>query len=796
MIKDLCTVKIKGGCFEQETELQDLLKNNINIIYGRNGSGKSTITSALAESCNFENDKDILSTPQFDVTFTPPLSNDAKKNVFVFNEDFIEKSVRIRGEGLKTIVMLGSQVDIEQKINDAEKEKKELEQAIKKLESEKDKLDENQRESLTYQQFQAIHKKLSEPSGWAERDRLIRNNKTNSKIQPKLLEELKTFKDKIQGIDIEKEKAALLKDIQNYTKASEGSIINDKYTKIFLPTSVEYLNNLLHKTIEKPELTERDETILHILSSKYNYLISAKEYILHDDTDCCPFCFQPLSSDYKEQLKVTIERHLNQESEIYKASISEEISKFKPISSAEASPTAREILNDLLKDLEIAKEKVNKFILITTDILTDRKKDIYCAFQTSIPNEVSIAFNEYNSIIDLLNQEIKNYNKIVTNREKQKEELIKRNKILAYAEYNTFIDIYFGHKRSFKNIEIDLELHLKNLETLNTNIKKFKSEQKNTSISLSIINETLSFIFFDKKRIALQASDGCYRVMVNGKNIPPSKVSVGERNAIALSYFFASIGEEKTQKNRYSTPSLIILDDPISSFDFENKVGILSVLRWQICEILKSCTESKFLIFSHDTETIFNLIKIADDITSNDSYLSEKPKVSFAQIKNRNIDYLFTKIKDKSNDRMRKWNAYRILVENVFHFASLNGEEEETDNVFPIGNTIRKMLEAYSTFVYSKGIDSMLHSPDILSKIPEEERTLFLNCMSRLILNTDSHMMESAKSLSVTENHFSFSERQKIAKTALKFLLYINEQHLAAYLSNNDIATIKGWGLI
>ena len=60
---------------------------------------------------------------------------------------------------------------------------------------------------------------------------------------------------------------------------------------------------------------------------------------------------------------------------------------------------------------------------------------------------------------------------------------------------------------------------------------------------MDFINDALSYIFFDKKRMVLENSDGIYVLKVNGKDVKPKDVSTGERNAIALSYFFAKMFE-------------------------------------------------------------------------------------------------------------------------------------------------------------------------------------------------------------------------------------------------------------
>ena len=98
-------------------------------------------------------------------------------------------------------------------------------------------------------------------------------------------------------------------------------------------------------------------------------------------------------------------------------------------------------------------------------------------------------------------------------------------------------------------------------------ISQVRSQKTQVSIALDFINDALSYIFFDKKRMVLENSDGIYVLKVNGKDVKPKDVSTGERNAIALSYFFAKMFENHEKESRYSEEALVVLDDPITSFD-------------------------------------------------------------------------------------------------------------------------------------------------------------------------------------------------------------------------------------
>ena len=107
--------------------------------------------------------------------------------------------------------------------------------------------------------------------------------------------------------------------------------------------------------------------------------------------------------------------------------------------------------------------------------------------------------------------------------------------------------------------------------------------------------------------------DDKYYLKSNGNNVKPKDISLGERNIIALCYFFTQILSNQEVEKLYQTEELIIIDDPVSSFDFENKVGIISFLRYQINRIVRGNQSSKILLLSHDLETVFHLRKALDD---------------------------------------------------------------------------------------------------------------------------------------------------------------------------------------
>ena len=64
-----------------------------------------------------------------------------------------------------------------------------------------------------------------------------------------------------------------------------------------------------------------------------------------------------------------------------------------------------------------------------------------------------------------------------------------------------------------------------------------------------------------------------------------------------------------------------------------------------------------------------------------------------------------------------------------------------------IGNVMRKVLEAFGTFTYKKGIDELSTNSDILDGLPEIYKKYFENLMYRLVLNGGSHLKDKTQTI-------------------------------------------------
>lgn len=114
-------------------------------------------------------------------------------------------------------------------------------------------------------------------------------------------------------------------------------------------------------------------------------------------------------------------------------------------------------------------------------------------------------------------------------------------------------------------------------EAVRVAIKALQQQKENTDIALEYINKELQYVFYSNRKVRLEPSDGCYKLKINGRNVAPKKISVGERNVLGLCYFFAKLFGGKTDSGKYALEYLLVIDDPVSSFDYGNRVGVMSL---------------------------------------------------------------------------------------------------------------------------------------------------------------------------------------------------------------------------
>ena len=751
--------------------------NRVALIYGANGSGKSTIAGGFREYVNDNYQKNVeitLLNGENDINIDV---EKRKEKIFVFDEEYIDQNIKIQDKGLGTIVLFGQQVEIEKHIKEKEREITEIEKLIAEKKEEKLNLENTTNINSPIYWINEIKKQLQSPENWAEIAGIkIKGNKISDRVNDYEIHRLGKLNPKKEERILKSEfdkKFKMFSTIKVDTKP-----INEPVEKIVYSEDLkENLNNILSFIPARPELTQREKEIYDCIGLEV--VTSAKGFLSVISNKICTTCLQEISEEYRHKTLQIIEHILNRDIEEFRNKLNDlylpvvQLEKYKVFKAI--NPELFSELSALLLDLNNKIEEYNKLI----------KHKYDNPFEYLQYMNISDLINEYDSVNEILIKfeiEREAFNKIIIEKDHVKNELLELNDFIAYykikEKYNKFL------------LQKELKDKCENeLNQLNLKLNKCKEEKitlnnkrQNFNIALDKINEALEYIFYSKERLKLELSDDkVYYLKSFGNYVPPNKVSCGERNAIALCYYFTEIVQNQNIRDLYNNEILLIIDDPISSFDLENKIGILSFLKMILDKILISSSTTKIILMTHDISAFYDLGKALSEISQHCKKCSKKANFSLLQLVDKEM--IFFKYKET--------NEYTRLLTCIYDYANDNNEGLE----LTIGNIIRRVLEAFSTFSYKKGIEKMSLDDEILNLLSSnKEKEYFKHLMYRLVLNGESHFENASKGTPETMfySNLSSKEKKRIARDILCFMYKVNRLHIISHLPNAE-NNLKSW---
>lgn len=786
MIEDIASIKIKGGIFETETDLpifekEKTQKPNFSLIYGKNGSGKSTISRGFRKITGDE-ELQIESMELLDADgSTIEVCEEEKNNTYVFNEEFIEDNIKIEDDGLSAIVVMGAVKDVDDKIKQIQPT---YEKSLSEAQAQQEvfnKYKDSDNNLCPEYYINKMQEALKGDNSWASRDAKIRNNKTNSKVRRD------TYTQFVE-LHPTKSRDELVLVYDATMKKLEAAKSGSKRIETVVPTLETFedtendIVNLLKEKIEKPVLSEREKSLFHILQDDNGNqkLTNIKNHFTGPQKTTCPFCFQDVDEKYADDLVQSIEKILSKKVEehqgkLLKARLS--IFEVNLVAFNELSP-------EKVKECETKIGVLNSSIEQVNELINQKIENVY----KPILNEGFCLKNKYDECVASL-EELEEARKVFNEKTTATKPLIKEltnvNNEIAYYDLK---ELYEKYQKQIVEKKIEEEKSNKLNQTANDlrkQIEVLEQEKKNARIAMKAINDDLAYIFFSKTRLRIDYDHDKYVLYSHERLVEPGNVSVGERNAIGLCYFFNRIMENKDEEKVFNSKYLLVIDDPVSSFDMENRIGILSYLKYKLGQYLKGNDKSKFLLFTHDMQTFYDMRHFVLELLSSKYKKGASKYVRDWELKNKSVDKI----------DIQKRNEYTALLGTVFDYA--DAEEIDTQYSVSIGNVMRKVMEAFGTFVYKKGMAQLSTDESIMANLSKEDQAYYENLMYRLVLNTGSHMEEKVKTIDDMNffDYISDADKQRTARDVICFLYKINPLHVKAHLQGkeNAVEKIETW---
>jgi hypothetical protein len=647
MITKLNNFTLKS--FVGYTNPNDLLFRAKNILFGYNGKGKSAIAIGIKD----EFLKDATKKPE---------------NLRIFDRDYISKSLLLENsedkiKGVEASFSKGD-VDIEIKI-------KELEKLIIK-EDEIGKLDTG---------IAKLRKEIR-----TEIDKIHDSRKGEANIQRKSKDE-----------SVERVIELYKKDFQDAKKIEADE---EKLIKINGDNAIEKQiaqnENLRPINLSKIQ-TNLIEEVKVIFKEKFGEDISIPEYEvvqwietglkLHKDGDNCKFCEGKLDysdvkskiaefkenkrhkateklKQFREQLQSLLESiiAIEKESKTYTTNIGNEIEQHFAAISAKKN-TIEAIINSCQKKIDNIEVQEN----FDFELLAETLKEL--------EESISIISNAKN---DQLSELKKKQNNLTT--------LVKGAIGLEIQQSATIKD----KLQEVKDKEAELKKKRENNMKKQQEIQDLKQQKSQTKDFADFVTHILNDINISLK-VELDTDNKNYIIKSTNENatLTIKDISEGEKNLLALLFFYYELFADNKQQNVKSEIELIIVDDPISSMDDSNRFYILELMK-NLLELPKQ----QVFILTHSWEDYCNLSygrKAWEDKTDKNGVEIKSKYATFEIRKSNGKSEL---IKSKNNDK-----PYKYLFKEIYKFSQKNEGQATTEcEIFHYPNVIRRVFEEWYSF--------------------------------------------------------------------------------------------------
>jgi wobble nucleotide-excising tRNase len=719
------------------------LFRNLNIIYGRNYSGKTTLArifKSLQDGLIHRN----YTESKFKVTFSDGkeitqdniLTLDPDFKIRVYNTDFVNENLSwLHNEdgSIKPFTILGAKnIELDKKI-------KFIDEQLGSVEEKKGLL-------FTYESETQIFD--------TKKEKLKQNNKSlNDKLREKAVEikrtstiynyptyQINTIKSDISKVkpeslltdDIIFNKTKLLKDEskKDITKLIEKKPNFDKY----LAEVTEIMSQEIKTT----------ETLKHLIENAVLQEWTRKGIGLHKNirTDC-GFCGNPIPVDLWDKLDL----HFNKESEELRNRIKSKVitlNKSKEAINKFVSLKKDDFYQKLHPAFEILESgwKINceSYLNSLNQLIASlelREKDIFNAAIRSDcedpSEEILETFIKFNKLID-------EHNLSSSTLKEAQEKIRLELRMSEVAEFVKNIE-YEKHNKAIEVLEADIQLlntanllAKKKVDELLEEKRQLEAEAKDESKGAELVNQHLAHYFGHEELKLLAIGDfPDIEFKITRDTEDAKNLSEGECSLISFCYFIARMEDE--MKDELNLKKMIIyIDDPISSLDSNHIFFMYSLIESIIGKPKKY---GQLFISTHNLD----FLKYLKKLTSPDKH---QPISTVKAIDGR--QHFLIERKDKSNTYIKLAPKYlknyitefNYLFSQIHHCANSDVETIGHTYQYNFGNNMRKFLEAYLFYKYPShliGLDKRLE------KFFDQD-SITINLINRLI-NEYSHLGEN-----------------------------------------------------
>lgn len=642
----------------------------VNLLYGLNGTGKSTFSEFLYEQsgarfsqCRIEGLED----------------NDT---ILVYNKKFVQ-DIFYEPQGIHGIFTLSKgNAEAQKAIDNANAE-------VKKLTEQKRKIEEKRAKDR--------QKHLGEIEEYKKQVWKIKTEYTGGdRVLKFCLDGLKGNKETLfkHLVSLEKKEGEIDYSVDDLKKEAQQLQGENQSRQILSKVLINIDDIEQSELLSKVIVGNKNSSVATVIEGLGNsdWVNTGIKYVHIDgEKGLCPFCQQKtITQNFLDQINAYFDESYNQD----KSQIEQMIYRYD-----KEIKKVTDFLNAIKEDSFLEKKKAeienlsaNLISVSEHNLNTLREKAKTPSIQVSL-QPISEIIASINSIIENSNSEIALYNQRIADIKGSKSKIKDRFWQLMRKKYNSVIELYVKNEKAYeqlvKNAQKDLETKISEINT-NTalieenrkktvNIDEAVENIKNGLIDIGITDFTIEKYSEEEALYRLKREDSDEDVF--------ETLSEGEKMVISFLYFIELCKGESTAE-KASNKKIVVIDDPISSL---SHIYVFNIGRLIHNEFLRTKKYNQLFILTHSLYFFYELTN------TNHTERKETQKL-FRICKNTESSYFEDmKYEDIQNDYQAYWHIIK--------------DEKQAPAL--IANCMRNVMEYFFNFVEKQDFAQVFQRPEL-----------------------------------------------------------------------------------
>lgn len=633
--------------------------SKVNFIFGSNGTGKTTISSVVADSERFEH---------CNVHWQ---GSDALQTM-VYNRDFVETNYN----QLKGVFTLGEgHVTAHQQIKTVRGEQKELKKKLVHLQNALDGDDEHGGIKEELDKLDADFKDKC----WAQKLKHDENlsgalegyRNDSKKFKNKILHEYTTNTSTLEPLELLQEKAETVFDSK------------PKIELLLIQVEPQCLMNYESLPILGKVVVGKDNVDIAGMIKKLSNSDWVREGVryYHINDNLCPFCQQSTEEAFavslNEYFDDSFERDTKEIDELYSNYSSDVSIEEQKISQAIASNSKYLDIDRLMRERELFESIASANLQKISQKQKEPSKVVVLESVADVLGVVSRLIVEANSKILSRNEIIRG---LKDERDKLTAQVWKylvgvelKSELKAYTQKHTDL------MRSITSINEKLTLTEEEIKEKEWEVQELERETTSIQPTIVAINSLLESFGFHGFSLAKAADGRTYKLVREDGSDAQDNLSEGEKTFVTFLYFYSLIKGSNTEAS-ITNDRVVVFDDPVSSLDSDILFIVSSLIKGLFEEV---CTNTGYVkqvfVLTHNVyfhkEVTFNSQRSGNAALRDETFWVVRKLGNISKLERHpsnpiktSYDLLWEEVRREDKSHHTIQNTLRRILENYFKF--------------------------------------------------------------------------------------------------------------------------------